>query len=235
MGDTLIDLTGQKFERLTVLHRAPNRKNSTSARWVCQCICGTISLVDAGDLRRPEGGVKSCGCLQREIAKETRAAASTKHGMAFSPEYRIWAGIKRRCLDPNMANYAYYGGRGITICDEWKDSFEQFYEDMGPRPSPKHSIEREKNELGYFKENCFWATLTEQARNRRNNHMITINEETRCLAEWLEIYHLCASTFHRRRKQGMSEEHAITTPSRLVTFRLRQAKMTSEHGQGTLF
>lgn len=212
MGYTLIDMTGQQFDRLTVLRRGPNR--TTSARWYCQCVCGTICLVDGADLRRPHGGSKSCGCLQRERAAETLRTAVTKHGMADSPEYRIWLGIKKRCLNPTEQNYAYYGGRGITMCQAWQDSFAAFFADMGRKPGTHYSIERRLNDLGYNKDNCYWTPMSKQARNTRSNHLITVKGETRCLAEWLERYHMGQSTFHYRVTHGWSEEQALTTPPR---------------------
>lgn len=205
-----IDLTGQPFERLTVLRRGQNRK--TSARWICECSCGTICTVDSADLRRKKA--KSCGCIQREIAQALGKTRAT-HGLADSPEYRMWNGIKKRCLTPTAQNYSYYGGRGITICDAWKESFQKFYDDMGPRPTPQHTIERRSNDLGYDKENCYWATVIEQAHNRRNNHMITIENATRCLVEWLEIYHIGRSTFSYRVNHGWSLARALTTPVRV--------------------
>lgn len=158
----LIDLTGQTFNRLTVLRRAPNKSETDiNARWHCQCTCGNRCIAYGQDLRR--GKFKSCGCLNLEH--------KTKHGLSRSPEYSIWKAMKQRCLNPKDASFPDYGGRGITCSMEWLD-FEHFYEDMGPRPSSRHTLERKDNASGYRKGNCIWATYTAQLNNRRNNLVV---------------------------------------------------------------
>lgn len=158
------DITGARFGRLTVIEpagRAQNRK----LIWRCKCDCGGERLTEGSDLRR--GRTLSCGCLQ----SERTVTAHTKHGHAsrdgHSPEYGIWGAMRGRCHDPNDSGFKWYGARGITVCPEWRDSFEAFFSDMGARPSPAHSIERKNNDLGYSKANCMWATRAQQARNKR--------------------------------------------------------------------
>lgn len=145
-----VDLTGQVFERLTVIkegsgYTSPNGRKAVT--WICQCECGKIVEVISNALRR--GNTKSCGCYS--LSKKT------KHGMYKTKEYNCWRSIKQRCLNPNSQNAAYYIERGITMCDEWRDSFEQFYKDMGPAPAKDYSLDRIDNDLGYFKENCRWV------------------------------------------------------------------------------
>ncbi len=153
-----IDMTKQKFGKLFVTGRAANGKR-TQARWNCVCDCGGKVTVYGYSLR--DGHTKSCGCL----SKETTIERSTTHGMCGTATYSTWNCMKTRCENPKTKNYKNYGGRGITVCGRW-DKFENFLEDMGEKPEGL-SIERVDNNKGYFKENCKWATCTEQSRNRR--------------------------------------------------------------------
>jgi hypothetical protein len=116
----------------------------------------------------------------------------------------------QRCYNPHHASYPYYGGRGITVCLEWQQSFMAFYTDMGPRPTPRHSIERKNNDLGYEPTNCRWATRKEQVRNRRRNRFITFQGQTLCLTDWAEVTGINASTLSHRFHAGWDIEAMLT-------------------------
>ena len=150
-----INYKGQTFGKLVVVERGPNSKNG-HAKWVCECSCGNSTVVFASNLK--SGHTTSCGCVNTEVI--------TKHGGWDSPEYQSWKSMIQRCTNPKASSYPRYGGRGITICEAWLNSFKQFYEDMGPRPSLGHTLDRKNNDLGYYKENCRWANAIEQANNK---------------------------------------------------------------------
>ncbi len=157
-----IDLTGQRFGRLTVLTRAPNDLQGT-AYWKCKCECGNTRTIRGYSLRSKI--TQSCGCLHDEIAKHN-LTGNRKHGQSYSVEYLTWIRMKTRCYNSSAVQFVYYGARGITVCDKWLNSFETFLEDMGERPK-NTSIDRINNDGNYESSNCRWATPKEQAGNRR--------------------------------------------------------------------
>ena len=136
------------------------------------------------------------------------------HGMSRTTEYQSWVDIKRRCINPNNPCYSDYGGRGITICDRWKNSFENFLADMKLKPTPKHSIDRIDNDGDYCPENCRWSTDVEQNNNRRDNRFITIGCVTLTIAQWSKEMSFGKSVIQDRLKSGWSEFDAVMTPVR---------------------
>lgn len=155
-----IDLLGRRSGRLLVVAVSERRAKDASIYWKCVCDCGNQTEVIASFINR--GVIQSCGCLTREI----NARLATKHGERSNPLYCIWASAKSRCHQPKHSNYSNYGGRGIVMCERWRNSFAAFLEDMGPRPEG-HTLERENNDGNYEPGNCVWATAKTQANNRR--------------------------------------------------------------------
>lgn len=136
------------------------------------------------------------------------------HGESYSPEYRAWQTMRLRCTEPSNAAYPNYGGRGITVCDRWMNSVEAFIEDMGRKPSPKHEIDRfPDNDGNYEPGNCRWATRTENSRNRRSSHSLTVDGETLTLAGWAERTGVSHTTITKRLKAGWPADRAVQTPT----------------------
>lgn len=196
------ELTGQRFGRLQVMCRVENTKHD-KRQWACTCDCGANTIVPTGQLR--SGHTQSCGCLITEV--------NTKHGMHASPEYGIWGQMKARCNNPGTDKYERYGGRGITVCQRWQESFAAFHEDMGPRPSPEHTVERRENNGHYAPDNCYWATWHTQYRNRRQTVWLEFNGERLCQKDWCRRYNLDEGTFTARLKRGWTLERALTLPA----------------------
>ena len=176
------DLTGRLFGRLTVQGRAvsPGRK-TTHRHWRCRCSCGAIVVTCTAHL--VSGHSTSCGC-----ARTDRITGFTlRHGLSGTSEYQTWINMKQRCLNPKASSFRHYGGRGITICDNWRDNFAAFFADIGPRPSAKHSIERLDNNGQYSPENCRWVLQIEQMNNNRRSRRIEYRGERRTLTQWLRV------------------------------------------------
>lgn len=182
----LVDLTGQRFGRLTVIERAENYispKGKQAPRWICQCECGATVVVVGESLR---GGVtKSCGCFFRECASKS----NTTHGQSKTRLFKIWKGMKNRCYNPNNSAYKMYGGRGVTVCKEWANDFQPFYDwAMSNGYTEKLSIDRIDVNGNYEPSNCRWATQKDQVINRRGIKRYCINGEEKAISEWCELY-----------------------------------------------
>lgn len=194
---------GERFVRLQAI-RDTGVING-SHRFECLCDCGAITVVVAAHLRN--GNTKSCGCLKNEMA----ATINLRHGLTHTSEYHIWHDMKRRCRDPRTKAFVNYGARGITVCERW-NSFEAFYQDMGPRPTPKHTIERKDNDAGYAPENCVWATRKEQCNNSRHNRIITFNGKSMTLAQAIESSGISPNTVRRRVDNGWPQSLWFIAP-----------------------
>lgn len=170
------------------------------------CYCGDRFECDVQRIFR--GQQKSCGCRDGGVA-------NTTHGLSRTRLYNVWKGMRQRCTNPNSDSYPRYGARGITCCEEW-DDFEVFLRDMGEPPTDVHTLEREDNNLGYSKQNCVWATPTEQGRNKSNNRLITFQGVTLCISEFASMLFLPRRVITQRLDRGWSVEKALTTPVRAM-------------------
>lgn len=200
------NLTGLVFGRLTVSRLASRGGRGTGGcMWECTCDCGKKGTYYGGALR--SGNTRSCGCLKAEVI----VSANIIHGGCDDPEYKAWHGMRQRCTNPKSQDWKNYGARGITVTDRWR-SYENFKADMGSKPSPKHSIERRDNDLGYTPENCYWGTRIDQANNQRTNHRITWAGRTQTIAQWAREIGVSHDVLWQRLKHGWSVQKAITTP-----------------------
>jgi len=195
-----INIFGQRFGRLSVLDRGENKGKQYG--WICICDCGKTVNVNGNSLR--SGRTKSCGCLRAESLSQL----AKKHGLVNSPEYGVWQAMKKRCYDAKNSDYARYGGRGITVCDRWINSFENFISDMGKRPNG-YSIDRINVDGNYEPSNCKWASSVEQANNKSNNAKYTYGAETHTIAEWAKIGSIPQTLLRTRLVKGMKLPYAL--------------------------
>ncbi len=210
-NSTVKDRIGQRIGRLLVIARAASKSERDAIRacWLCQCDCGNTIVVTGASLNKGQqgkGGTRSCGCLAKE--------KPIKHGRGNTKAYRSWHTMLQRCTNPNNPAYHRYGGRGISVCEEWRD-FRNFYADMG-NPSPLLTLDRIDNSAGYSKDNCRWATRSEQGNNRSTNVFITYLEKRLTLAQWAVETGLGKYCLSSRLNSGWTIEKALTTP-KLIT------------------
>ena len=192
-----LDLVGEKFGRLTVIERTENK--GSKAAWKCICDCGGFTVAVSHDLI--SGHTQSCGCFQKEMTSK----ASKTHGMRFTKIYHVWQSMKDRCFNPNNKRFNDWGGRGITVCDEWKNDFQAFYDHVSQLPhfgEEGYSLDRINNDGNYEPGNVKWSTQHEQCRNRRNNILIALNGKTFTLAELSEATGVKYSTLYHRYKNN---------------------------------
>lgn len=195
-----IDLTGQRFGRLTVLERAPNRSNRV--HWLCRCECGNKSEVAAGCLR--SGNTKSCGCLDIEALKKRATTHGHTTGRVRTPEYKAWTDMWKRCRSHDKRYFADYLARGIRVCERWKH-YSNFFADMAPKP-PGLSLGRIDNSKGYSPENCRWETQSQQMRNTRRNRMVLLNGVEMPLIEAIEKSGISKARVYDRMRAGLPRE-----------------------------
>lgn len=200
-------LIGQRFGRLKV-YGIGERGENGKYKILCDCDCGNKVITVMYDLT--SGNTKSCGCLQKYIASKRSA---THRGCRNHPrEYAAWCAMKSRCYNVNAVSYDRYGARGILVCDRWINDFPTFFKDMGERPSKGHSLERKNNELGYFPENCEWATRDIQANNKRSSIRVTYKGITKTQKQWADFFGINYKTFKNRLRAGIPFERAKIRP-----------------------
>jgi hypothetical protein len=203
-----IDMVGKRFGRLVVIGRADDI-DPGRPRWLCRCDCGNERVVRGISLRK--GDTKSCGCIQKERMKLLSESHIT-HGKSKTRLYRIWFNIKCRCYKSSFPDYARYGGRGIKVCDEWKDNFQAFYDWSTSNGYLENlTIDRIDNDGDYSPQNCRWVNTEVQNNNTRRNYYITLNGETLTLSQWAKKCGINRNTLYSRiTKYGWSVERALT-------------------------
>jgi hypothetical protein len=193
---------GSKVGRYLLI-KLVDRLASRVTIWECLCECGETVTITSDAIRKSRG----YACQRSHTLKVSGVTASKTR------EYWIWRGIRRRCNNPSSRPYPYYGGRGIKVCDRWEESFANFLADMGPRPSPDHSIDRIDNDGDYCPENCKWSTKKEQARNTRRATIIEFDGRKMSLPQWCELLGVPAYIVRVRINQlGWTFVEAVTTP-----------------------
>lgn len=199
-------MVGRTFGSWTVRSVRMPTHAGARARFGVACSCGALDEVDAHSV--VSGASQRC----RECAKRfrgPRAGHGATSGRKVTPEWNAWRGMLERCTNPKHRAWARYGGRGIQVCDRWRDSFANFLADMGERPSAEHTLDRKDNDGNYEPGNCRWATPEEQARNRRSTRLITIGGETLCAEDWARRTGVPASTIYDRLRRGVAPELAV--------------------------
>lgn len=212
-------LIGLTVGRLTVTALAEPTVYGDGRRvyyWTCACVCGRATRVSGGSLTK-RNPTRSCGCLTSEA---TAARNSKDVRNEDNPAYKCWSGMKTRCLNPKHGHFKHYGGRGVSVCQRWLDSFEAFLADVGPRPSMQHTLDRYPNKDGNYEPgNVRWATRAEQQRNKRDNRAVTLT-----VADWAEKTGLHPATILDRLRRGWGVEKTLTTPT---TYRGQKRWQTS--------
>lgn len=204
-----IDMTGQRFGRWVV---TGGRVDGDAYKCPCVCDCGSIKNVSIVSLK--EGRSQSCGCLRSELLTED----NFKHGGAYTFEYCIWGGMKARCSNSSAPQYKDYGGRGITVCERWLESYGNFIKDMGNRPSSAHTLDRIDNNGDYCPENCRWTTREEQNNNKRNNVFLRAYGKTLTLSQWSREVGLSASAISARVLRGLTGPLALAPTHRCKSY-----------------
>lgn len=197
-SEGITDLKDKKFGRLSVLELVGKDKHGCH-KWKCLCECGNNKI--ALGTRLVRGKILSCGCLIGDTSRT--------HGLTNTPIYRIWKRTKYLCIHPNNANYKFYGGRGIKVCDRWMESFENFYEDMGDKPSDEYALSREDRDGDFTPENCKWVLKEELEQYKINSVHITIDGEKLPIKKWSKLSGTPCMYIRDRLHRGWPEKEAV--------------------------
>lgn len=216
------DHSGEQYNRLTLIERVKDEvspSGSITERYLCRCECGVEKVIAWKHIK--SGNIKSCGCYRNDKKSEIYKQVSEKlsvrntiHGMTGTRLYRIWGNMMSRCSDRNNPAWENYGGRGITVCDEWHDSDSFFNWAFSNGYNDKLTLDRIDNEREYSPNNCRWADRTQQANNKRSNVMITYNGQTLTMAEWAKVLGINYKVLHNRFRLGWTIDRAFNQPVR---------------------
>jgi len=199
-----MDLSGKQFDRWSVLHFHDRSGVDRKPRWWCRCQCGSERAVFQGSLVLHTS--RSCGCLRREVS----GSRTRTHGRSGTKIYMVWSDMLKRCNNPGHPSYKHYGGRGISVCERWRD-IENFVSDMGD-PEEKRELDRIDNDGPYSPDNCRWATRSEQANNSRRNKWVSYQGETLTVTQWAERLNIEFHVLRWRLKHNWPIERALTEP-----------------------
>lgn len=204
MNANVIDITGERYGNLVAVCRTQNKTKGGGYKWLFRCDCGNEKEIPSNSVR--SGLVKSCGCMVRKHGDTD--------GHKKSRLYVIWVNMHQRCKNKNNPEFKYWGGKGITVCEEWQEyaAFKKWAIENGYKNDL--SIDRIDGNKGYTPDNCRWATALQQNRNQSSNHFITLDGKTKTLSEWIEISPITVSTYHKRKRKGMTDRDALFTPNR---------------------
>ena len=206
-----LNIIGEKYNKLLVIEEEKPRANNRMFK--CICDCGNITIVSMSNLRANR--IVSCGCHKREICMKRSVSHNQRHTFL----YEVWKGIKQRCYNSHNKSYHNYGGRGIVVCNEWKDNFQAFYDwsyangySVENQKDEKHKLTIDRIDVNgnYEPSNCRWVDRKTQASNMRTTKQITINGETKCLSEWFRVLKVSAWEYYKKIKNGMTSEQALT-------------------------
>lgn len=206
------DKMGEVFGTLTVIHRHPENTPSNRPRWVCRCSCGNLITREGRDLAKARKKGEATAC-SRTCPDSLKGIKMQTHGLSRHPAFAVWSSMKARCTRKTHAAYKNYGGRGITVCARWLESFENFWEDMGSSYEAGLDLDRENNEEGYYPENCRWVTRKVNSQNRRNAVYVDTPWGRMLAKEAAEKAGINYTTLRYRMAQGMTGEHLFVNPS----------------------